>query len=57
MRERPAHATEDVDDPDRVLCGHYVERPAHLEPLRIDNANPTCKRCLAIIGKRTRARG
>jgi hypothetical protein len=54
MKERPAHATEPVDEPDRTLCGHYLERPAHLEALKIDDANPTCRACLRIIGARLR---
>lgn len=50
------HATEDlpVYAGDRTLCGETIpERSA----LRIDNADPDCKRCLRVIDARLREAG
>lgn len=45
------HATDDVSTPTHTLCGERIpERSA----LRIDNADPDCKRCLRSITKRIR---
>jgi hypothetical protein len=38
------HATDDALDADRTLCGLPVRA--------VDNANPTCKRCLRVIRSR-----
>ncbi len=43
-----SHATENVDDPERTLCGEAVAART------IDNANPGCKRCLRVIASRYR---
>lgn len=46
---KPAHATVDDDDV-KTLCG--VSRWTPSRPVLVDNAAPTCKRCLAAIAKR-----
>lgn len=40
------HATEDVKDPERTLCGE----PASTHT--IDNADPDCARCMRVIKSR-----
>ncbi len=46
------HATEDTDAPVRTLCGEKIpERSA----LKIDNADPDCKRCQRVIAARYRS--
>lgn len=41
------HATDDVDRPDKTLCGREM-------PADVDNANPDCKACLRVIAARLR---
>ena len=51
---RVSHATE-PDGEARTLCGlwrHLVSQK-HKDPV-LDNANPTCKRCLRVIARRLR---
>lgn len=47
------HATEDVSEPDRTLCGEKLP-PKERSAFRIDNANPDCKRCERVIAARLR---
>ena len=47
---RRQHATEDVDEPDKTLCG------APLSPtVLVDNVNMDCRRCIKVIRSRCRA--
>lgn len=43
------HATEDVSEPERSLCGEKIG-----SAMKVDNANPTCKRCERCIASRLR---
>lgn len=46
------HATENVDEPDRTLCGETIlARSA----LIINNADPNCLRCMRVIDARYRS--
>lgn len=57
------HATEDVDEPDRTLCGRALPIVAGrvvtltavgARTVHVDNADPDCKRCLRVIEARLR---
>jgi hypothetical protein len=43
------HATEDVFEPERTLCGLGVAA------VKVDNCDPTCKRCRRVIRSRCAA--
>jgi hypothetical protein len=47
-RREVQHATEDSDGSE-TLCGFYLYRKPHP---RVNNAEPTCLRCLRVIRSR-----
>lgn len=52
LEQLKRHATENVDKPERTLCGEGIH-PTR-SALRIDNVSPDCGRCLRVIAARYR---